>query len=50
MTVDARLGHREAAQNRYLALATRLALDDLEPEPETTELRAEIMSPRYRIG
>lgn len=50
MELDARTGHRDAAQARYKALATRLELDDLEPEAETTDLRAEIMSPNYRIG
>jgi DNA-binding SARP family transcriptional activator len=50
MLLDARAGHREAAQARYQALATRLAQDDLEPEEATVALRAEIMAPTYRIG
>jgi hypothetical protein len=33
-----------------LALATDLTSDDLEPEPETTELRTQLMSAGQRIG
>jgi hypothetical protein len=50
MHPDARSGHREAAQHRYDALATQLARDELEPEPETTDLFNQIMRPNYRIG
>lgn len=50
MQLDARTGHRDTAQTRYQALATRLAQDDLEPEEATTTLRTEIMAPTYRIG
>jgi hypothetical protein len=30
---------RDAANNRHLALASALMRDELEPEPQTTELR-----------
>jgi hypothetical protein len=45
MQLDALSGHREAAHSRYIALARNLARDELEPEPETTDVHREIMRP-----
>lgn len=42
MEIEALLGNTEAVNHRYLTLATRLARDELEPEPETSELRARL--------
>jgi DNA-binding SARP family transcriptional activator len=42
MELEAWLGSPEAANGRYQNLAHRLASDELEPEPETDELRARI--------
>lgn len=50
MQLGALSGHREAAHSRYLALARSLARDDLEPEPETTAIHREIISPGDQIG
>jgi nucleoid-associated protein YgaU len=45
MQLDALSGHLDAAHSRYVALAQRLARDELEPEPETTDVHREIVSP-----
>lgn len=50
MQLDALSGHREGAHRRYIALAQRLALDELEPEPETTALHRDITSSGDQIG
>lgn len=42
MEIEALLGNTDAVNHRYLTLATRLARDELEPEPETSELRARL--------
>lgn len=42
MELEAWLGSPEAANGRYQNLAHRLASDELEPEPETNELRARL--------
>jgi len=42
MELEAWLGSPEAANGRYQNLAHRLASDELEPEPETSELRARL--------
>lgn len=44
MVLEAKAGDREAALRRYHALATVLARDELEPEPDTSELRKKIMT------
>ena len=49
MELEVRTGDRAGAQHRYVALATELARDDLEPEPETTELHKRITT-HQRIG
>lgn len=50
MQLDAHQGHHEAAHARYDGLVARLQRDDLEPEADTTALRAKITKPSYRIG
>ena len=42
MEIEARLGSPEAVNARYLTLAAKLARDELEPEPETMDLRARL--------
>jgi DNA-binding SARP family transcriptional activator len=42
MEIEARLGSTDAVNHRYLNLATKLARDELEPEPETSDLRARL--------
>lgn len=42
MEIEALLGNSDAVNHRYLSLATKLARDELEPEPETSELRARL--------
>lgn len=42
MEIEALLGNTDAVNHRYLMLATRLARDELEPEPETSDLRARL--------
>ncbi len=50
MRLDAHRGDRAAANGRWTALVTELGRDDLEPEPETTQLRRDIMSAGQPIG
>ncbi|HEY8546854.1 MAG TPA: LysM peptidoglycan-binding domain-containing protein [Acidimicrobiales bacterium] len=50
MEIEARLGSTEAVNARYLTLAARLARDELEPEPETIDLRARLGGGRGRGG
>jgi DNA-binding SARP family transcriptional activator len=50
MQLHTHAGDRDRANHRYRALATQLARDDLEPEPETTDLRRQIMRADQRIG
>lgn len=50
MQLDAHRGHSEAVNSRFTALAAQLARDDLEPEPETTELRNDLLGIGHRIG
>lgn len=50
MQLHARTGDRDTANCRYIELATRLARDEIEPEPETTELRHQIMRANQQIG
>lgn len=45
MELDAATGDRDAALARYAALTTRLGLDDLEPESETSALYANLRKP-----
>lgn len=42
MEIEALLGNVDAVNHRYLTLATKLARDELEPEPDTSELRARL--------
>jgi DNA-binding SARP family transcriptional activator len=42
MEIEARLGSTDAVNHRYLTLATKLARDELEPEAETSRLRARL--------
>ena len=42
MEIEARLGSTDAVNARYLTLAAKLARDELEPEPETIDLRARL--------
>ncbi|HEV7762060.1 MAG TPA: hypothetical protein VGO78_23790, partial [Acidimicrobiales bacterium] len=42
MEIEARLGSTDAVNHRYLTLATKLARDELEPEAETSKLRARL--------
>jgi DNA-binding SARP family transcriptional activator len=50
MEIEARMGSTEGVNNRYLTLATTLARDELEPEVETSDLRARLggSTPRDR--
>lgn len=50
MTYEARLGHRDAVNYRYIALAQRLAADELEPDEETVRLRASLLERNQRLG
>jgi hypothetical protein len=50
MQLDALNGRPNAAHSRYIALASNLARDELEPEPETTALHREIVSRGDQIG
>jgi nucleoid-associated protein YgaU/DNA-binding SARP family transcriptional activator len=50
MELEAVMGSPEAANGRYQTLATKLARDELEPEDETSDLRARLRRSGGRIS